>query len=77
MQFNFWYFLFEGLNRSFSCFPQKMLEKGRLKIHCETFPHLKIGMYSDSLQNSRIIIIIIIIVENSRRAQRTRDETGE
>ena len=74
MQFNFWYFLFEGLNRSFSFFPQKMLKKGRLKIHYETFPHLKKGMYSDSMQNSRIIIIIIVY---SRRAQRTSDETGE
>lgn len=52
-----------------------MLKKGRLKIHYETFPHLKKGMYSDSMQNSRIIIIVIIVY--SRRAQRTSDETGE
>ena len=49
-----------------------MLKKGRLKIHYETFPHLKKGMYSDSMQNSRIIIIIIVY---SRRAQRTSNET--
>jgi len=73
MQFNFWFFLFEGLNRSFSCFSQKMLEKGRLKIHYETFPHLKKGMCSDSKLNSRIIIIFAY----SRGAQRTSDETGE
>ena len=75
MQFNFWYFLFEGLNRSFSWFPQKMWKKGRLKIHYETFPHLKKGMNSDSMQNNCIIIIIIIAY--SRRAQRASDETGE
>ena len=68
--YNLWYFLFEGLNRSFSCFPQKMLEKGHLKIHYETFPHLKKGMCSDSMQNSRIIIIFAYHRERRERATR-------